>query len=227
MSIIDPKRRQQLIDKYGIDRPPNPDHPIVAAMLDAEQIAPRMFNWPAGTDLRQLWDPAQCPEMYAVATKAHRELHLAVNSGEIEVTAGDGQTVDPNTDDAAVLVNFVGSPEVIAVRGDTDGDLFAAVYRATWHGAVRRVSAEHCQVQIMPQCGGTDGQRAVEFWPCLRGRYLLMFMVCPACRDRAIEIAEDGQTLAVLAAHERLADMPDPAWARTAPRWMRWRAAAR
>ena len=49
------------------------------------------------------------------------------------------------------------------------------------------------------------------------GAFILVFRCCEACDLEARETAEVGYKLGVIDAHERLAEMPLPAWARTAP----------
>jgi hypothetical protein len=143
--------------------------------------------------------------MHAIATNAHRELRLAIGRCDVDVFDGSGNPIGPNDDDTALFVNFVGMPLVTIVRAG-EHDHFARVYRANWKPKLRQGRAEHCRVRIAPACGGFDECRRLEYWPSLHGRFLLMFMVCPACRDRAIVSAGDGQVLGAIAAHERLAD---------------------
>jgi hypothetical protein len=115
----------------------------------------------------------------------------------------------------------VGGDYVWAVK---DPPLIAQAYRETHRKAQRDTKIHHCEIRLAPECGGEGG---MENWPWLCGKFLLLFTVCPACRDRARQIAEDGRELAEMAAYERLPELPNPPWARTAPWWRRWWAALR
>ena len=217
--------RGELIAKYGMNNPPDPNNPTARALLDdGPRIVAQAFSW--RDDIHQLFDPTRCPEMYAIAGKAHGELRAAMAAGSVEYVYASNRPYNPDdVDDVAMLVNFVGDPSVIVVRPES-ADMFAAMYKATWQVSVRRADPTKCMVRLAPKCWATTNGRC-EFWPYLCGQFLLMFAICPACRDRAIAIADDGQKLAVMAAHERLPEQRDPAWARTASWWLRWRAALR
>jgi hypothetical protein len=218
--------RDELIAKYGINNPPDPNNPIAAALLDdGRRTVAESFNFRRPDDLA-MWDPTRCPELYKIARQAHADLCAAMAAGDIECVTPDGGPYDlDDVEDTATLVNFVGSPEVLVVRGD-DVDVFAAMYKATWREAARRASPAGCQVRIVPVCDSLSA-RSLEFWPYHTGHKLLMFPICGFCRKKAEAIAEDGLKLSTIAAYEQLAEQPDPAWARTAPRWRRWWVAAR
>lgn len=201
---MDDEQRKQLRAKYGMDNPPDPNNEIASTVLDARRLVAIMFNWPIGQDLSELFDPKRCPEMHKIATEAHRDLNLAMGcGGDVDCVDGDNNPVDVNEDDTALLVNFVGMPLVTVVRRG-ECEQFAKVYRSDWLPKMRQGRAEHCRVRLAPVCGGFDAYRRLEYWPWLCGRFLLLFMICPACRDRAVEIAGDGYTLGVIEAHEDL-----------------------
>jgi hypothetical protein len=216
--------RDELIAKYGMNNPPDPNNPTAQALLDGRRLVADMFNW--HDDIHQLFDPTRCPEMYAKAQTAHQELRAAMAAGDVEYVDASSRPYNPDdVDDTAMLVNFVGDPSIVVVRPDSVG-MFAMMYKATWQASVRRADPSRCTVRLAPKCRATTNGRC-EFWPYLCGQFLFMFAICPACRDRAIAIADDGQKLAAMVAHERLPEQRDPAWARTAPRWRRWWAALR
>lgn len=166
--------------------------------------------------------------MYAVARRAYAELRAQMAAGTAEYVDASDRPYNPDdVDDAAMLVNFVGSPGLLVVRADAV-EMFAAMYKATWQVSVRRAAPARCQVRIADVCAAACVHgRTLEFWPYECGRFLLMFPICGTCRVKAIQIAEDGMKCSVIAAHERLADQPDPTWARRAPVWWRAWAAVR
>jgi arsenite methyltransferase len=85
---MDAARRSILIEKYGIDQPPPADNAIVDAIIDGGHTLAKMFNWGPGIDLGPLFDPAQCPEMWAVAHAAMRDLRAAMANGQIDYGGG-------------------------------------------------------------------------------------------------------------------------------------------
>ena len=100
---------EQIRAKYGIDNRPGPDNPIVAAICGVQQIMEKSFNWSVGIDLTPLFDRSRCTEMYTVADRAMRDLRAAMARGEIAYL-GKTADYDPAQDDAAMFVNFVGTP---------------------------------------------------------------------------------------------------------------------
>lgn len=220
----------QLRAKYGMDNPLQADNPVANAALRAPELVGLMMNWYGGADgpgINQLFDPDQNPKLHTIATDAHREVLMAVGRGDVQMQDDLGAPVDINDDDNAVFVYFVGAPEVHVVRPH-DFEVFASeMYRHNHLPKIKRAPAISCQVRVADVCRMTSPWRTVEFWPWLCGRYLLMFPVCPACRDRAIDTAVDGYKFREIAAFEQLAEQPEPAWARTAPWWLRARAALR
>ena len=209
------ERREQLIAKYKLYAPPNPDDSIATAIIDGEQTLTKMYNWSKGIDLGPLFDPVWSPEMYAVADRAMRALRAAMARGEIDYGGGAeyarnrGPECDPDQiEDGVLLVNYVGHDGIQVVRGG-EGQHFAALFHSTWRLIAGARTHHDCEVRIAPECTG-----AVEFWPLQRGQFLLMFTICKACRDYAIQVAGDGYQLSQMDAHERAAEAPLPAWAK-------------
>lgn len=172
--------------------------PDLSASWAIDRLMAKMFNWREGADLNSLFDPVQSPEMYRIAAAAHRNVRLGIPAGDIGCFDEHGR-VDPNNyGTPAVFVHVVGTNEVHVVPAQVEPlDQYAEDYRRTWHQTVRQARANYCQVRKGPTCGGLGGvcDRNVEFWPWRSDPFLLLFMVCPACRDRAIESAEDGLML--------------------------------
>ncbi len=63
----------EMIAKYGMNNAPDPNNLHVMAMDDGPRVVAELFNWRPGADVNELFDAARCPELYTIATKAHRE----------------------------------------------------------------------------------------------------------------------------------------------------------
>ena len=149
----------EMIAKYGMNNAPDPNNLHVMAMDDGPRVVAELFNWRPGADVNELFDAARCPELYTIATKAHRELRAAMAEGAVEyVDASDDPYDADDVDDAAMLVHFVGSPGVIVVRPDAV-DMFSAMYKATWQVTARRTAQARCAVRL----------RRFVTWPALTG----------------------------------------------------------
>jgi hypothetical protein len=228
---VNNERRQHLIAKYGIDLPPDPNTLVANAALAAPTLLGIMMNWQCGADgpgINQLFDPEQCPKLHEVASAALRDVRMAIARRDVQMQDDLGDPMDANDDDTAVFVYFVGAPEVHVVR-PRDFEVFALeVYRHKHLPMIKRARASSCRVRLAPACEAVNGWRIVEYWPWLCGRWLLLFPVCPACRDRAIETASDGVAFGVIRENERAAEAALPRWARTAPWYLRaWTAIRR
>ena len=107
--------------------------------------------------------------MYTVADRAMRDLRAAMARGEIAYL-GKTADYDPAQDDAAMFVNFVGTPQICVVEDGVGVELFAAMYQSWWRTKAESSPAKQCVVRIAPKCGLGDhlGTR-VEFWPLQRG----------------------------------------------------------
>ncbi len=227
---IDADRRNEILAKYRstFDAPPDPNNPQLLAMLDGSRVVAAAFNWDDDVDLKELFDPSRCSEMYEVARRLHRDLRTAMANDAVTYADADGNPFDPeDVDEGAVLVHFVGSPDLCVVRPDAV-DMFATVYQAARQVAIRTAPPARCQVRTAEICDKACANgRSLEFWPYLAGRILLMIPICGSCRNKACETAETNYTFAEIAARERSADLPAPAWAREAPAWRRWWAKVR
>jgi hypothetical protein len=160
-----------------------------------DRIVSKMFNWRDGTDMNNLFDPARSPEMYRISIAAHRNMRLGMAAGDIDCFDERGHISDLNDyGTPAVFVHIVGTNEVRVVPAQVEPlDQYADWYRCTWHKTVRTARADFCQIRKAPTCSMSD--HYMQFWPWRADPFLLLFMVCPACRDRAIQSAEDGLEL--------------------------------
>jgi hypothetical protein len=223
---IDHDRRTMLTAKYGLYRPPmNPAlNTTVQAILDAEHVVSRLGF---ARRLGDWVDPSRSPRLHEIATKAHRDLREAMARGEIEYDdfAEEGYSYDPDhPSDAAVLIHFVGTDRVSVCQRQLPGLLErGADYHAgllQLYGSVYDGAREgDCSIRLAPDCGGPNSMMTWTY-----GAFLLVFRCCEECNLLARENAEVGYKLGLMEANERLAEIPLPAWARTAPRWARFRA---
>lgn len=223
---IDQGRRKMLNAKYGLDRRPvSPAlDTTVQAILDAERVTARQgFARQIGD-----WvDPSRSPRMYEIAAEAHRDLRAAMARCEIEYDdfADEGYPFDPdNPSDAAVLMHFVGTDRVSVCKRPLPGRVERGVDYHTGllqlYGSVYDGAREgDCSIRLARDCGGPNSMMTLTY-----GAFLLVFRCCEKCNLLARENAEVGYKLSLMEAHERLAEIPLPAWARTAPSWMRVRA---
>jgi hypothetical protein len=149
--------RDELIAKYDMNNPPDPNNPTVQAIVDdGPRLVAESFNWRLGSDLNELFDPTRCPEMYAVARRAHAQLRAAMADGTVEYVDASADPYDPDdVDDAAMLVHFVGSPGLCVARADSV-EMFAAMYKATWQVSARRTRPARFAVKIAPVCDTVD-----------------------------------------------------------------------
>ncbi|OBH17061.1 hypothetical protein [Mycolicibacter sinensis] len=247
MSTIDPKRREYLTAKFPdltALRPMRPDaNTQVRATDRAEQIIERVWG-DRGGEGGVLFDPARVPALAERADAAAAEYHRRAASGELRWDTGDGLRGDYNPDAPAeqgvVRIWRVGTSEVDVVRerwrdrpgrrwGTVDytvGMLEHLAEQLDYHDCADDGCAGdcdlRCNVNITKACGGPT-----RLLPVDRGTLVLLFRCCRNCEDSAGTTASTNLQIALMEVHERLADQTDPAWARTAPWWMRWRAAIR
>lgn len=239
MAEIDAARRNMLTAKYGIDRPPmNPAlNTTVQSILDAEQIVDRQ-GW--ARRIAAWVDPDRSPEMYKIVADAHTQLRAAMAAGEIEYDdfADVGYPYDPDDPaDSAVLIHFVGSNSVSVCKRPIPGrpergvpyhtgllQLYGNVYDFHSRGDCQIGIADDCGVDRVTGSGRLSVGTSTNMMVLGYGAFILVFRCCESCDLAARETAEVGYKLGVIAAHEQLADMPLPPWARTAPWWLRWRA---
>ncbi|MCK8644718.1 hypothetical protein [Mycobacterium colombiense] len=205
--------RQRLIDKYGHNNPPDPNNEIASAALAGQSLVAKMFNWRDKDPSAELFDPDRADTLHKLWANTYRKLRLAIGRREVDVVDGYDNTMDPNDDDTATFVHFVGTATVVAVRPEHHAR-FACVFRAEWVPKLSTGRAEYCRVRIVPACGGVG---PLQYWPYQCGRFVLLFPVCNNCRDRAIEAIEDSQAL-IPHRMEALADeTPDPPWTQYEP----------
>ena len=141
-----------------------------------------------------------------------------------------GYPYDPdNPADSAVLIHFVGSNSVKVCKRPVPGRVERGVPYDTGllqlYGQVYdQYRRGDCQIGLADDCGQGQIGGLTTMMVLGYGAFVLVFRCCEACDFAARETADIGYKLGVIAAHERLTEMPLPPWARTAPWWLRWRA---
>lgn len=177
---MDPQSRQ-LFDKYRMGESPDPDHPIVQAMLDAKRIVVRSTR--SGDDASSLFDPAWSPRMYDLAERTLSNVHHGLGrGGDMRYVNTAGNTLRGPRRDRETYVHFVGDERAFVCKGKPD-EFAATLPHLHWLHDI----ANGCQINIADDCGG-----ATVRVPLLRGRFLLIFACCVPYREQADVMADDG-----------------------------------
>ena len=133
--------------------------------------------------------------MHEIAVNAHRDMRLAIASGDIDCE-------DPNNPDE-VLVYFVGSSHAHTVRRGKSADRLAATLRL--HDATQPYCDTYeCNIQIDESCAAANGLGcaggSTMLMALLFGGALLVFECCGACHHVARKLANDGYHLSAIEA---------------------------
>lgn len=81
--------------------------------------------------------------------------------------------------------------------------------------------ANDCTAPLSPDVDDFGGG-TTRLMPLRRGQFILLFRCCRECERVAGQLADTNYQIAVIEAHERLADTPGPVPRRRAPWWARW-----
>jgi hypothetical protein len=169
----------------------------IIASREAELRPIDLIRWVSDdepTDYDFLFDPSTCPELHKQAFLCYRVLREGVMSGRATIT--DEHDISCDVDDPDVYVFLcTDSWDILAVR---DPNALKDAYAAANRQHLRKATFRNCQMGLAPECAGDD----MEIWPWLCGKWLFLFMVCPACRAEARRMTEDGRELGEIAAHE-------------------------
>lgn len=193
----------------AIGQPPEPDHPLVTAILDSQEIvsrqgwARRMVAWD---------DPDRCPPIHEVVTKAHRNLRLAMAADQITYDdhAADGASYDPDDpNDSAVLIHFVGSNTVMVSKRPLPGKPERGV---RYHAGLLQLYAEvydfnsrgDCQIALADDCGVGRIGGLTNMMVASRDPFVLVFRCCESCDLAARELERSRSREAVVWAQAHL-----------------------
>lgn len=166
--------RQDLIDKYGIDNPPQPDNSIDKSIQEVEAT---MRRRQAG-DTSWLFDPIWSPAMWELANETIRDMrtkfaHYITTSAETDV-----------------FLYYPGTQDFYAYSRGIQR--FAYMITFAWPVA--------CDIKMAP--GGCMGQEV--FLPLQRGQFILVFGICDACDLWARDTAENNFKASVMEAQADL-----------------------
>jgi hypothetical protein len=165
---IDPQEREYLRAKYGMDLPPDPNHPIIGTTQVVERT--RALVTRETGDTPWLFDPAWSPGMWQLAQRTMHDMKQRF--GDRIDAAADGDT----------FLYYPCIPELY-VYGD---GMERFSYMIT-----RRVPLPHavgqrgCDVRLAAD--GCEG-RAV-YLPHEHAPFIVVFSICRACDDWARETA--------------------------------------
>jgi hypothetical protein len=161
---------QQLIDKYGINQPPQADNPIDSSIQEVEATMARATGRTG--DTAWLFDPIWSPAMWELANKIMQDMR--VRFAKHIATAAD-------TD---VFLYYPGTQGFYVYSRDIER--FAYMLTFCWPVG--------CDIKMAP-----GGCRGVElFLPLQRGQFIVVFGICEACDAWARVTAETNFMTRVL-----------------------------
>lgn len=169
--------------KYGMDRPPQPDHPIVGAVQVVERT--RALVTRETGDTAYLFDPAWNPKMWLLANRTMRDMRERF-SDRIEAAA-----------DSDTFLYYPCLPELYVYDDAMERFSYMISTRVPLPHAVGQ---RGCDVQLAP--GGCSGQAV--YLPLERGQFIVVFSICAACDGWARETAEVRFRSNVIAAQVHL-----------------------
>jgi hypothetical protein len=173
---IDHARREELIARYGIDRPAmNPQlNTTVTAILAAERIT----SGTHGPENTPLFDPVWSSAMWERANEAIREM----SSQHGDFMAGVW--------DSAVFLYYPGRSEFRAYGNDIERFTYMLGY----------ASQNNCDIKLAP--GGCS--EGTAFLPLGRGQFIVVFEICEVCDAWARRTAETNFRVKVMEAQAGL-----------------------
>ncbi|WP_101950638.1 hypothetical protein [Mycobacterium sp. 3519A] len=193
MNINEIERARIMAKFPAIEQPPQPDHPTVTAILDAQEIVSRQ-GW---ARRMVVWDdPDRCPPIYKVVAKAHRNLRLAMAADQITYDdhAADGASYDPDDLNAsAALIHFVGSNTVMVSKRRLPGKAERGV---DYHAGLLQLYAQvydfhsrgDCQIVLADECGVGRVGGLTNMMVASRDPFVFVFRCCESCDLAAREL---------------------------------------
>jgi hypothetical protein len=178
--------------KYGMDNPPQPEHPIIGTTQVVERT--RALVTRETGDTAHLFDPAWCPKMWQLANRTMRDMRERF-SDRIEAAA-----------DSDTFLYYPCLPELYVYDDAMERFSYMITTRVPLPHAVGQ---RGCDVQLsLDGCSG----RAV-YLPHEHAPFIVVFSICAACDAWARETAETNFKLGVISAQVQL-----PPGARIDPR---------
>jgi hypothetical protein len=174
---------QELMEKYGVTNPPDPNNPNVGAIQVVERT--RALVTHDKDDTAWLFDPVWNPKMWNLANRTMAGMRKLF--GDRIQAAADSDT----------FLYYPCIPELYVYEDEMERFAYMITTRVPLPHAV---GERGCDVQLAP--GGCSG-RAV-YLPLERGQFLVVFSICRACDAWARETAEVRFRSNVLAAQDQL-----------------------
>jgi hypothetical protein len=172
--------RQQLIDKYGIDNPPQADNEIDLSIQEVERTMARATDtYPSRTgDTAWLFDPNWSPAMWGLANKT---------MGNMRTRFAHHIAKAADTD---VFLYYAGTQDFYVYSRNIER--FAYMLSFCWPVG--------CDIKMAP--GGCSGVEL--FLPLQRGQFIVVFGICEACDVWARVAAETNFRACVMEAQAML-----------------------
>ncbi|MDO3398681.1 hypothetical protein QWI29_01430 [Mycolicibacterium neoaurum] len=155
--------------KYGMDVPPNPDHPILGAMKVVERTR-AMVTRETG-DTSWLFDPAWSPQMWQLAQRTMRDKRQWFGD-RIEAAA-----------ESDTFLYYPCIPELYVYSDAMERFSYMITTRVPLPHAV---GERGCDVRLAPE--GCRGQAV--YLPHEHSPFIVVFSICRACDAWARETAE-------------------------------------
>ena len=167
---------EDLIDKYGIDNPPQLDNVIDKSIQKVEATMARATRLTGDTSW--LFHPSCNEQMWEIANETIQSMHRLY--GDFMAGVSDG----------SVFLYYPGQNDFRAYGSEIERFAYMLGY-AGKHG---------CDIQLAP---GACSKGTV-FLPLERGQFIVVFEVCDACDAWAWEIAEMNFRAGIIAAQATL-----------------------
>jgi hypothetical protein len=180
---MNPLTDAELIAKYGMNEPPQPDHPIIGATQVVERT--RALVTRETGDTAWLFDPRWNPKMWKLANRTMRDMRKQF--GDRVESAADSDT----------FLYYPCIPNLYVYDDAMERFSYMITTRVPLPNAVGQ---RGCDVQLAPAgcCG-----RAV-YLPLERGQFIVVFSICKACDAWARQTAENNFKFAVISAQAQL-----------------------
>ena len=175
--------RDALIEKYGMNNPPDPNNPNVGAIQVVERT--RALVTRETDDTAWLFDPEWNPPMWRLTNRTMDQMRQRFGD-RIEAAA-----------DSDTFLYYPCIPNLYVYDDAMERFSYMITTRVPLPNAVGQ---RGCDVQLAPDgCSG----RAV-YLPLERGQFLVVFSICKACDSWARETAETNFKLGVISAQVQL-----------------------
>lgn len=174
---------QELMEKYGMNNPPDPDNANVGAIQVVERT--RAFVTLDKDDTAWRFDPRWNPAMWELVNRTMAGMRQRF--GDRIQAAADSDT----------FLYYPCIPELYVYEDGMERFSYMITTRVPLPHAVGQ---RGCDIQLAPS--GCEGQAV--YLPLERGQFLVVFSICRACESFAGDAAENNFKFRVLAAQAQL-----------------------